>query len=107
MFVEAAAGAEFPDACADWLESSVDQIEQQTAVITACKTAAAEAHAQRWTPELEFTSAETLDASGNVHVTGTAESVNELGERWEWVYECTVSVEDGIRVLTAGTDLVR
>lgn len=99
-------GTEFPAECQEWLDSSVDQIEQEAAVIGDCQDAVAEAHAERWTPELEFTSADTEDTpNGDVRVTGSATSVNQLGEAQEWTYECTVSVDGGaIDVLQAGTD---
>ena len=97
-------GSEFPAECRGWFESSIDELEQQAAVIDACQDAVVEDHAQRWTPELEFTSTDVEDSPGGVRVTGDASSVNDLGETQEWTYECTVAVDDRIRVLTVGTD---
>jgi hypothetical protein len=106
LFGKSLTGDNFPEECQDWLGASVDQIEQQAAIIGACQDAVVEAHAERWTPELKFTGADTEESpSGDIRVTGTAESVNQIGETQHWTYLCTVSVDEGtIDVLQAGTD---
>jgi hypothetical protein len=107
LFVEAISGGEFPAECQEWFDGSIAQIEQQTDVINACQDRVVEVHARHWTPELTFTGADVGEEGGDLRVTGTAESTNQLGQTWQWSYECTVLVEtDGIRVTEADTERV-
>lgn len=103
MFVNAAAGGDFPDSCSDWFESGLDEIERRGDAVVACQDAVVETHAQQWDVELQFTSSHTEESpSGGLRVTGGAEGINRLGKTLQWSYVCTVS-EDG-SVLQAETD---
>ena len=107
LFVESISGGEFPAECQDWFDAGIAQIEEQTDVINACQDRVVEVHARTWTPVLTFTGADVDESGGDLVVTGSAESTNQLGQTWQWSYECTVLVEtDGIRVTKADTERI-
>lgn len=106
-FSDALSGeSEFPAECQDWLDGTVDQFELEADIVVACQDAVAQDHAERWTPELEFTSADTeTNAQGQTIVSGTAESVNRLGELQKWTYTCTAAIDgERIDVVNVNTD---
>lgn len=106
-FSDALSGeSEFPAECQDWLDGTVDQFEREADIVVACQDAVAQDHAERWTPELEFTSVDTEENSqGELVVSGNAESVNRLGELQKWTYTCTAVIDgERIDVVTVNTD---